>query len=168
VLDDPLLTGLLSQFHDSISRRRVQAECEALLLRALSRLIVAYADPRVAPKPIGRERPAVKRAREYLEANFARDVSLSELAGLVSFSPYYFARTFERETGLPPHAYLEGVRIRQARDLLDRGRPLADTALSVGYADQSHLTRRFKRFLGITPGQYAAQSRIRQDARPEI
>jgi AraC-like DNA-binding protein len=100
-----------------------------------------------------------------LEANFASDVSLAELANLVSLSPYYFARAFTRDTGLPPHQYLEGLRIRTARALLDQGEPVAIAALSVGYSDQSHLTRRFKRFLGITPGQYIRAGKIRQDPR---
>jgi AraC-like DNA-binding protein len=75
-------------------------------------------------------------------------------------SPYYFARAFESEIGVPPHAYLEGVRIRKAREFLDRGDTIVSAALSVGYSDQSHLTRRFKRFLGITPGQYIREARF--------
>jgi AraC-like DNA-binding protein len=74
------------------------------------------------------------------------------------------ARSFERAIGLPPHAYLEGVRIRRARQLLDRGAPLVEVALTVGYPDQPHFTRRFKRFVGITPGQYVRERRIAQDA----
>jgi AraC-like DNA-binding protein len=77
------------------------------------------------------------------------------LANLVTLSPYYFARAFEKETGLPPHAYLESIRIVAAKRFLDQGLPIVETALSAGYADQSHLTRRFKRFLGVTPGQYS-------------
>ena len=89
-----------------------------------------------------------------MESHFGDAVSLSTLAEVASLSPFYFARAFNEEIGLPPHAYLEGVRIRRARQLLDRGEDLASVALAAGYCDQSHFTRRFKRFLGITPGQY--------------
>jgi AraC-like DNA-binding protein len=154
VLNDPLLVGLLSRFHVSISQGGSRAQGELLFLAAMARLITAHADPQASIRTVGRERPAIKRAREYMDSNFASDVSLSELAQLVSLSPYYFARTFEKEVGLPPHAYLEGVRIRKARELLDRGESLVSTALAVGYADQSHLTHRFRRILGITPGKY--------------
>jgi AraC-like DNA-binding protein len=122
-----------------------------------------YAAPRVeAPAP-RHELQAVRRAREYLEAHFLENVSLLGLGELVSLSPWYFARTFERAVGLPPHAYLEGVRVRRARELLDRGASLVEVALSVGYPDQPHFTRRFKRLVGITPGQYCRDRRIAQD-----
>jgi len=62
---------------------------------------------------------------------------------------------FRKEVGLPPHAYLENVRVKRARELLLRGVPITDVSAAVGYADQSHLTNRFKRLLGMTPGQVA-------------
>jgi AraC-like DNA-binding protein len=97
----------------------------------------------------------VSRAREYIHSHFADDVSLRELAKVAGLSSFHLARSFEREVGQPPHAYLDLVRIRQARALLDAGAGIADAASAVGYADQSHLTHRFKRLLGITPGQFA-------------
>ncbi|MGB0019481.1 MAG: AraC family ligand binding domain-containing protein [Candidatus Sulfotelmatobacter sp.] len=163
VLHDPRLAILLTDFHKHFALRASAAECESLLLAALERLIICHSDPRIMPRPVGRERPPVRTACEYIQAHFADDVSLSKLAALVSLSPYYFARAFERETGLPPHAYLETVRIRKAREFLDRGHTVVSAALSVGYADQSHLTHRFKRFLGITPGQYVRESKFQQD-----
>jgi AraC-like DNA-binding protein len=162
VIHDPLLATLLSRLHKCLAEQASSAERESLLLEALARLITLHADPRVTLRPVGKERPAVRNAREYMETHFEDDVSLSKLAGLVSLSPYYFARAFESEIGLPPHAYLEGVRIQKAREFLDRGDTIVSTALSVGYSDQSHLTRRFKRFLGITPGQYIQKGKIRQ------
>ena len=93
-------------------------------------------------------------ARDYMEAHFDEDISLSGLAHVARLRPWYFARVFEKTMGLPPHPYLEGVRICRACALLERGETIAATALSAGYADQSHLTKRFRRFLGITPRQY--------------
>ena len=159
VLKDPLLAHALSKCHACIASNAGSAECELLFLQAMERLITAHAGDPCTLARAGSERPAVKRTREYLEANFAEDVSLAELAQLASLSPYYFARAFEKEVGLPPHRYLEGVRIRRAKALLAAGESIAATAVSVGYADQSHLSRRFKRFLGINPGQYVAEFR---------
>jgi AraC-like DNA-binding protein len=163
VYDDPRLATLFSRFHKRLADNAPKAACEALLLRALAHMITRYADPLVTGVSIGRERPAVRKAVEYIESHFAENISLAELAALVSLSPYYFARAFERETGLPPHGYLENVRIRKAREFLDEGQSLAGAALAAGYSDQSHLTHRFKRFLGITPGQYVRESKFQQD-----
>jgi AraC-like DNA-binding protein len=163
VLRDPHLAGLLSSFHKRLAEEASTARCESLLLEALARLITEHSDPRVTARTVGRERPAVRTACEYIQAHFDEDLSLSKLAALVSLSPYYFARAFESETGLPPHAYLETVRIRKAREFLDDGHSVVSAALAAGYVDQSHLTHRFKRFLGITPGQYVRSGKILQD-----
>ena len=162
-LQDKWLTALLSTFHQRLAQQAPAVECESLLLNALAHLITQHADPKLTPRFVGRENPAVKTARDYMETHFANDVSLSKLAQLVSLSPYYFAHAFERETGLPPHAYLETVRIRKVREFLDRGQTVVAAALSAGYVDQSHLTHRFKRFLGITPGRYIQGRKILQD-----
>lgn len=163
VLCDEPLALALSAFHRSLVAKAQSAKCERLLLRALARLLIHHTDPQVTPRTIGSERPAVRTACEYIQTHFAKDVSLSKLASVVSLSPYYFARAFERETGLPPHGYLENVRVRKAREFLDQGHTVVSAALLAGYVDQSHLTHRFKRFLGITPGQYVRNSKIQQD-----
>jgi AraC-like DNA-binding protein len=56
---------------------------------------------------------------------------------------------------MPPHAYLESVRIRHAQQLIAAGKPLAAVAAEVGFSSQSHLSNRFKQLIGVTPGQYA-------------
>jgi AraC-like DNA-binding protein len=94
-------------------------------------------------------------------------VTLSELAHLVGLSPFYLLRVFEQEVSIPPHAYLESVRIRRAQRLLACGIPLAQVAYDLGFSTQSHFTHRFKRLLGVTPGQYvsSAQETARQRRR---
>jgi AraC-like DNA-binding protein len=116
--------------------------------------------PDVTLSSASREHPAVRTARQYMEVHFGENISIAKLAALVSLSPYHFVRVFGRQTSFPPHAYLEGIRIRKAREFLDRGHTLASAALSAGFADQSHMTHRFKRLLGITPGEYVRQRKI--------
>ncbi|CAA9481240.1 MAG: Transcriptional regulator, AraC family [uncultured Rubrobacteraceae bacterium] len=60
---------------------------------------------------------------------------------------------------MPPHAYQTQARLDRARSLLLRGWPPARVARETGFADQSHLTRRFKRLVGVTPGRYAEESK---------
>jgi AraC-like DNA-binding protein len=94
-------------------------------------------------------------ARERIEDSPADDVSLSELAVLCGLSRFQFLRSFARETGLTPHAYLLQRRVALARKLIGKGVPLSEAAVESGFFDQSHLTRHFTRILGITPGAYA-------------
>jgi AraC-like DNA-binding protein len=90
---------------------------------------------------------------------FCQGISLTQLADHVSLSPYYLLRVFRAEVGMPPYTYLESVRIRHAQRLIEAGIPLAEVAVEVGFSSQSHLTRRFKQIIGVTPGQYAQQLR---------
>jgi AraC-like DNA-binding protein len=98
---------------------------------------------------------AVSRVRDYLEENFARTVTLTELAAIGGVSPFHLSRQFRARYGLPPYMYLELVRVNRARVMLQRGEPISRIAFATGFSDQSHLTRRFKRVVGIPPGQYA-------------
>jgi AraC-like DNA-binding protein len=102
----------------------------------------------------GREPVAVETARAYIHAHYDRDISVRDLAALTGLSPYHFIRVFSGQVGLTPHAYLVQVRVQQARQLLATGETPSQAALSAGFFDQSHLTRHFKRILGVTPGRY--------------
>ncbi|HKE13385.1 MAG TPA: AraC family transcriptional regulator [Kofleriaceae bacterium] len=159
VVRDDALARRLADFHRAVAGAGSRLERETLLVAALGHLISRHADGRSGARRPGRERRATRRAREHIDARFDSDISLSELGALVGLSPFHLARAFHHEVGLPPHVYLDTVRIRRAREMLARSVPIAAVATAVGYADQSHLTRRFKRHLGITPGQYARERR---------
>ena len=101
----------------------------------------------------------VQRAVRYIQAHYAQDISLRDIAGAASRSPYHLSRLFKQSMGLPPHGYLIQVRVHNAHALLSRStgkRSLAGVAAASGFSDQSHLTRHFKRVLGITPGRVTA------------
>jgi AraC-like DNA-binding protein len=162
VIHDGEVARCLRDLHLALTASVPPLEREARFLQACALLIGRYAEIRPPEPAIGQERSAVQQVRHYLDEHFAEPVSLAELARLVGLSPYYVHRVFEREVGLPPHAYLESVRIRQAQRLLAQGEPIAQVAASLGFSDQSHLTRRFTRLLGITPGHYL-HSKMVQD-----
>ena len=125
----------------------------------LIQFIQRYADASYTEQKTGRERRAVLQACQYIDEHFAKGVSLKELAEHVALSPYYLLRVFRAETGLPPYMYLENVRVRHAQHLIERGISLAQAAVESGFSSQSHMTRHFKKIIGATPGQYAAQIR---------
>jgi AraC-like DNA-binding protein len=97
---------------------------------------------------------ATAQMREYLnEEGLA--VDLDTLAQRVGLSRFQALRSFKQRYGLPPHTYQLCLRIERARRLLLEGASLADIAARCEFADQSHLTRHFKRVVGVTPMQYA-------------
>ncbi|WP_425325502.1 helix-turn-helix domain-containing protein [Paraburkholderia sacchari] len=94
---------------------------------------------------------AVQRALDFIDACFAEPISLSALAGIAGLSISRFAVRFSAEVGVSPQQYVRHVRVRQAQRLLSHGLPPSIVAAEVGFFDQSHLCRHFKRVLGTTP-----------------
>lgn len=96
----------------------------------------------------------LNRVEEYIEAHLAEDLSLKQLATIAQISPNYFLTKFKESRGITPHQYIIQQRISQAKKLILAGKPLVETADLVGFTDQSHLTRYFKRIVGVTPKQF--------------
>jgi AraC-like DNA-binding protein len=127
---------------------------QELFLMTFAELARRHGDVALAEPRRGHERTTVRRVREYLDANTRRNVALEDLSELSGLSAYHLIRVFRQEWGLSPHAYFEQVRIHRARRLLKEGVPIADVAADLGFTDQSHLTRHFKKRTGVTPGAY--------------
>jgi AraC-like DNA-binding protein len=101
-----------------------------------------------------RERTA-RRVRESLGDESAVPLDLTTLAQQAGVSRFQALRAFKRRYGLPPHTYQLQVRVGLAKKSLREGQQPARVAVDCGFVDQSHLTRHFKRLLGVTPAQYA-------------
>lgn len=135
-------------------------ERESLMTELLARLVARYARVRLYRAAWrGGERAAVGRVRDYVAANYARNITLGELAKVANLSPFHLTRVFAKEVGMPPHAFQTQVRVARAKKLIRRGLPLSLVAAATGFADQSHLIRHFKRLLKITPGEYSKNSK---------
>jgi AraC-like DNA-binding protein len=128
---------------------------DAMLGLALTDLAVRYGRVR-APAAPAREPGAVARAKEILRAGYQQRVTLRALADEAGISAAHLVRAFQRSTGVPPHAWLLQVRVAAGKERLARGEPIVGVAADLGFADQSHFTRCFRRLTGMTPGQYAA------------
>lgn len=100
----------------------------------------------------------LKRVTDYIHEHLAKDLSLAELAGMVSLSSFHFARLFKSSTGVAPHQYHIRCRIKRTRQLLlERELSIAQVAHVVGFASQSHLNYHFKRIVGLTPTAFLKQ-----------
>jgi AraC-like DNA-binding protein len=160
LIRDRGLADRVRALHEALSGDGGRLECEALLRDACLRFAAAHADDRLVPRPMPSPSvAALRRVRDRLHASLADDLSTDTLAAIAGLSRYHLCRAFARSYGLPPHAYRVQLRLAEAKRLLSAGQPPAHVAAAVGFADQSHLTKRFKGALGITPGQFAAACR---------
>ncbi len=92
---------------------------------------------------------------EYVNEHLHQEIKLAELAALTQLSPYHFLRLFKQSVGVTPHQYILQCRIKKAKFLLQHSElSIADIATSVGFCDQSHLNRYFKRIVGVTPKKF--------------
>jgi AraC-like DNA-binding protein len=156
VIQDPLLARELRALHLALEGGETTLlERQNRLATILARWISRHSErPPGALAPPGSEPAAVRRAREYLRERAAQPVSLAELSQAAGLSGCRLNHVFSKSVGLPPHAYQIQMRVALARGLLAAGASPAKAAAETGFADQSHLTRHFRRITGFTPGAY--------------
>lgn len=98
--------------------------------------------------------------RDYVRHHLRETITLNDLAAEIGMSRFHFARRFRSATGTTAHEFVLHHRVQHARTMLERtSTPLSEIARECGFADQPHLTREFKKRVGITPGAYRAQRR---------
>ncbi|MGC9491836.1 AraC family transcriptional regulator [Vibrio genomosp. F10] len=163
VVYDPELAHLLRQVFEVLKHSNNRLYRETLLHGAMSQLVARHSLQRqAAPIQIKKTQAQIERIKAFLSDCPEENVSLSELASMVSLSPFHLARTFRAQVGLPPHGYQLQMRIRKAQKLLSMGLKSGTVAMDVGFHDQSHFHRHFKATVGVTPNQYrlAHQNRL--------
>lgn len=161
IVDAALVRGV-RRLHGALRRPPDALEAETRLAMVAERLAAQLAG-RPGDLAGGEERGAVAgrhaRAlaaalRDLLDAEPFAPATLRTLAAQVGSSPTHLARCFTATFGVPPHTYLVGRRVEAARHLLLEGRRPAEVAALVGFHDQAHMTRHFRRHVGTTPGRY--------------
>ena len=153
---DPELATMFLNLHRDLEVENSKLERQSRYQQLLSLLILRHADARYAEFPIGREHRAVQRGLTFIQEHLRNNITVDELANYAGLSASQFTRVFKARVGLPPHLYQTQLRGEQAKRLLNQGQPIVQVAFSLGFSDQSHLTRKFKALFGVTPGQYVS------------
>lgn len=102
----------------------------------------------------------IDRAIQRIEADYSRALTLTDLASAAGLSTYYFARTFQRLVGMPPHRFLTAMRLRHAARLLDDGAGVTFTCYEVGFGSLSHFVTAFRRRFGVVPSAARRGTRV--------
>lgn len=156
-VDDPNLTEPVLRHRVHLLHQALVQPGEEFAAQSRFALICEGLAQHLRPAPIDRPEPALaRRLRGLLDERAVAGVTLEEAAQELDASSAHLVRSFTAAYGLAPHAYLTGRRIDAARRLLLRGVPASQVAATTGFYDQPHLTRHFRRYLGVTPGRYAA------------
>jgi AraC-like DNA-binding protein len=153
VTDPPAAGELRDLLHRSGDGSIAGPEFLRLMAHWLEQFLLRHAEDAVAPQPA----PAVERARAYLQNRPTQTVTLPEVGAVAGVTVPYLVRSFSRAVGLPPGSYHAQVRLARARRLLAEGKSATWVAYECGFADQSHLSRRFKECHGVTPGRFQEQ-----------
>lgn len=153
--DDPLLNNAIQQAFHAVH----DGEGKLARDQSLDR-VVDLLTRHIALRPTSAAQQALSqmwRVRDYLHDGMAQDISLDDLARYAGIDRFRLTRQFQQAFGQSPHAYLVRLRLRSARMLLAQGVNPAQAAAQVGFADQSHLGRWFRRAYRITPAAYQHQ-----------
>jgi AraC-like DNA-binding protein len=156
--EDPQLAWLLLRAHACTEEERAAAQ--TAWSHALGTLFSRYGDPQPKASTGSVDGAGLHLARAYIAEHFQDDISIDDLARLVGVSRFHFIRGFHATFGIPPHAYINQVRLQHARKLLLSGRSTAEAAAESGFYDQSRLNRLFRRAYGVTPARYAHLVRL--------
>jgi AraC-like DNA-binding protein len=156
-LRDPLLRRRVGQLHAALTRPGDEWEADSRLTLIGERLR-AHLRPGDPARTARRDPVLARRLRDLLDARLVEGVTLDTAAGLLQAHPAHLVRAFSGAYGIAPHQYLTARRVDRARRLLLDGRPVGEVAVAAGFYDQAHLTRHFRKLVGVTPGRYGPGS----------
>lgn len=182
-LSDPMLQWIALSFHD-VLRRGLAVATDRLFVDGMQAALAAhlfgnYSVDRWRPPARAPQLDPRKLARvlDYIDAHYAENITLSDLAAVGCLSRYHFSRLFREATGQSPHSYLTKRRVRAAMDELVRDRAsMAEIAQATGFGSQANFIRVFQKATGITPGRFrdrpgrprALSDQIEPSSRQEI
>ena len=130
---------------------------EEQFLDSTLQLLELCGERRPHSRPPG-SHPAMSRVRARIHDEFTETLSLERLAKEVGLSKFHVARCFKEATGVAPHQYQKLLRLQSARRCIERGACVREAAAASGFADEAHLSRSFRNWLGVSPGVWRRAS----------
>ena len=151
---DPVLAHSIANAFQTLNAKEMRIVRQTALDELLRRL-AGHLQWKIRLDPDPRLPLVAQRGRDYLIAHMNGDIGLDELSSVCGVDRFRLTRAFKTAYGLAPHAYLIQLRLARARHLLARGESPADVAAALGFSDQSHMGRWFRRAYRLTPAHYS-------------
>lgn len=153
-INNPSLFSSLYCLHKSLEEDDFTLHKESLLTHNIHQLFIQYGDVKLEESLSFKDYKYNMIIRDYLCDNYEENISLDELSKLIPRDKYQLIRNFKKQFNISPHQFLLLLKIQKARNLLLKGGDIADVALSTGFFDQSHFSKKFKTIYGTSPGNY--------------
>ena len=157
VVEDKQMASELHFLFNTLTYSNNSLLRESMLYDVLTRLMLKHGKNTKQLKILQTSNLKLSWVQQYIHEHLEENVSLEHLANITNFTPFHLVRQFQKCYGLPPHAYQIQQRLQQSKRLLQQGNKVAQVAVQMGFYDQSHFHRHFKRANGIAPSQYARQ-----------
>lgn len=144
--------NLFRKLHQMIIDEKEEIEKEEIFYFLIENIMRHHSNH--INKPNAKNDRLINCVRDFIHQHYHQKITLNELSQLVQMNKYTLLRAFTKQQGITPYQYLETIRLNEAKKQLEQGLPLLDISLNIGFSDQSHFTRFFKQFIGVTPKQY--------------
>lgn len=152
VICDSGLKACVSSFHEMLMEEAESFEKEEMLYVLISML--AERCLKVQNGVTDKNSEAIEHSCEFMERHYSESISLDQLCAFSGLGKSTLLREFTKQKGVTPYRYLQSVRIGKAKALLEQGISTIDAALQTGFSDQSHFTKFFQMYIGLTPAAY--------------
>lgn len=166
VIPDEEAACCLHSLHELVMKGSRELCKEENLLLLMSLLLRKYSQTSSDQTTECREE--IEKACHFMEQHFADRIYLDQICHHAGLSKSTLLRVFTKTKGVTPYSYLENIRIEKAKNLLEKGVSLVETAIQTGFSDQSHFTNYFHRFIGLSPGLYRDIFLTKESAKGEL